>query len=274
MASRQITIASATEVLFDHRAATYDTDDFHPPLAQTLLSTASPTPGQSILDLATGTGLVAIAAAKTIGPTGHVTAIDISSKMLAVAKEKAAALGLTNIVFHKVDTKDMFTAFPRYSFDHVLCSAGMVFMDDLPTILSDCYNFLKIGGKITFDAPADGSSLIGSTSANVARQYGIELPYTRLGTAQKCTDATSGAGFEDIHVKTVRFKGTLLKREMLDQAWNRQLMHPLSKKLTDLEPRELKMLKGKFLERLEAVIPQEGAVDEIVMHIVSGVRLH
>ncbi|KAJ3160256.1 camp-dependent protein kinase catalytic subunit [Geranomyces variabilis] len=252
MAPQQITTTSATEVFFDDRALTYDTNDFHPALAQILLSTASPTPGQSILDLATGTGLVAIAAAKTIGPTGHVTAIDISSNMLAVAKEKAAGLGLTNIVFLKVDAKDMATAFPQYSFDHVLCSAGMVFTDDLPTVFSDCYNFLKIGGKITFDAPADESSLIGSTTATVARHYGIELPYTRLGTPQKCTDATSGAGFEDVDVKTVRFEGSLVKREMLDQAWDRQLMHPLSKKLTNLEPMELKTLKGKFLERLEA----------------------
>jgi SAM-dependent methyltransferase len=56
-------------------------------------------PGEQVLDLGTGTGQVAIQAASFVGPAGQVTGVDISGEMLALARERAVALGLRNVQF-------------------------------------------------------------------------------------------------------------------------------------------------------------------------------
>ena len=54
-------------------------------------------PGHRVLDLGTGTGSVAIAAAGLVGPAGKVTGVDISPDMLALARRRVAESGSTNL---------------------------------------------------------------------------------------------------------------------------------------------------------------------------------
>src|SRR5215831_7521623 len=54
-------------------------------------------PGLRILDVACGTGLPALALAERIGPSGTVTAVDASPKMLEALGRKSRAAGLSNI---------------------------------------------------------------------------------------------------------------------------------------------------------------------------------
>lgn len=55
--------------------------------------------GEQVLDLGTGTGAVAVRAGALVGAAGHVTGVDISEEMLALARERAVALGLRNVTF-------------------------------------------------------------------------------------------------------------------------------------------------------------------------------
>ena len=61
--------------------------------------------GQLVLDIATGTGLAAIAAAEAVGSAGSVLATDFASGMLRQAQQKVADLGLTNIEFEEADSE-------------------------------------------------------------------------------------------------------------------------------------------------------------------------
>jgi len=63
----------------------------------TLLRLARLTPGQRVLDVATGTGIAAEAASEVVGPTGLVVAADISVPMLNQARKRLN--GLPNISF-------------------------------------------------------------------------------------------------------------------------------------------------------------------------------
>ena len=57
--------------VFQQRSITYDENNtLHPPLCAELLRLADLRKGDTILDVATGTGLIALAAAQTVGPTG------------------------------------------------------------------------------------------------------------------------------------------------------------------------------------------------------------
>lgn len=78
------TYKSRITKMWEARGSDYDsTDTFHRGLAERLVELAQPMPGEVALDIATGTGMVAIPLAQSIGASGHVTGIDISQSMLS-----------------------------------------------------------------------------------------------------------------------------------------------------------------------------------------------
>src|SRR5947209_10599642 len=78
---------------FDEVAEGYDdwAGGLHCRLAARLLEFADPQPGQAVLDVGTGTGLVAHLASERVGPQGLVVGIDLSERMLDVARRAATA---------------------------------------------------------------------------------------------------------------------------------------------------------------------------------------
>ena len=61
------------------------------PIVERVVKRADLKAGQHVLDLGTGTGSVALKAAEAVAPNGHVTAVDISRDMLAIARRRAAS---------------------------------------------------------------------------------------------------------------------------------------------------------------------------------------
>src|SRR5208337_5275956 len=81
-----------------------------------LLRAAHIAPGMRVLDVATGTGLSAEAALAAVGPTGHVTAADISPQMVAKARERLG--DAPNVAVSVEDGQAL--SFPDESFDAAL----------------------------------------------------------------------------------------------------------------------------------------------------------
>lgn len=115
--------------LYSSRSAGYDNGAWHPRIAHRLVKYADIQPGQKVLDLATGTGMVAIEAAQIVGDEGYVIGIDISTGMVDRASEKIAALGLSNIEFQVADAEAL--DFSENSFDLIFCSSAFIWMSDL-----------------------------------------------------------------------------------------------------------------------------------------------
>ena len=95
--------------------------------AADLVDQAAPRPGERILDVACGTGVVARAAAERVGGTGRVAALDINPGMLAVARSLPAAPGPA-IAWHEGSVLAL--PFPDAAFDVVLCQIGLQFFPD------------------------------------------------------------------------------------------------------------------------------------------------
>ena len=96
-----------------------------------------------VLDIATGTGLAAEAAAAAVGPSGHVVAADISPAMLERARERLG--GLPNVAFAVEDGQAL--TFPDGSFDAVLCNMGLMYFPDPARGLSEFHRVLRPGGR-------------------------------------------------------------------------------------------------------------------------------
>jgi enediyne biosynthesis protein CalE5 len=82
-----------------------------------------------------------------VGSQGHVLAVDISSQMLAIARERSASLGLQGVIEFKESDIESLNILPL-SFDAVLCRWGLMFLPNLDGALTNIFNTLKNGGMI------------------------------------------------------------------------------------------------------------------------------
>lgn len=91
---------------FDRMAPTWDSNEVRstPERVKSILSKLPIEKGMSVLDLGTGTGILVPYLSEAVGPEGHVTAIDLSEGMLAIAKKKYG--DLVNVEFMKLDFEE------------------------------------------------------------------------------------------------------------------------------------------------------------------------
>ena len=75
------------------------------PLSDRMMNLAHVAPGQRVLDVATGIGEPAMTAARQVGPSGSVVAIDQAPQMLAVARERMQAAGIRTVEFVEGDAE-------------------------------------------------------------------------------------------------------------------------------------------------------------------------
>jgi ubiquinone/menaquinone biosynthesis C-methylase UbiE len=116
--------------------------------AQTaLMASASPAPGNRVLDIACGTGLVSFAAARAVGPAGYVLGVDLSGRMVTCAERQAENLQLSNCGFARMDAEAL--SLPDASFDVALCALGLMYMPDPAQALREMRRVLRPGGRIS-----------------------------------------------------------------------------------------------------------------------------
>jgi ubiquinone/menaquinone biosynthesis C-methylase UbiE len=102
--------------------------------------------GDRVLDVCCGSGASAIPAAETVGPSGSVVGIDLSEKLLELARAKAKARRLQNVAFRAGDMLD--PRVPDSHFDAVVCVFGIFFVPDMPAAARALWRALRLGGKL------------------------------------------------------------------------------------------------------------------------------
>lgn len=116
------------------------------PVSDQLIRSAGIASGQTVLDVATGTGEPALTIAKIVGRAGKVVGVDLSPEMLQTAKQRASSEGLTNVLFQVVEDEGL-SMFQDNTFDSVVCRNGLMFMPDPVKALRAFLRVLKPGGK-------------------------------------------------------------------------------------------------------------------------------
>ena len=102
--------------------------------------------GLRVLDLATGTGDIAIEAVKRKSNIASVVGGDLSEKMMEIGKRKAEAVGLSDkIVFKKADLLDL--PFDEKTFDCITIAFGLRNASDTAKCISEIARVLKQGGQ-------------------------------------------------------------------------------------------------------------------------------
>ncbi len=115
--------------------------------APRLLEFAGVRPGNSVLDVACGTGVVARAAAQVVGADGRVVGVDLNEAMLTVARRVAP-----DIDFRRGDVAAL--PVPDNEFDVALCQMALMFFPDRVGAVREMGRVVTIGGTVAVVAPA------------------------------------------------------------------------------------------------------------------------
>lgn len=191
--------------LFDELAEGYDRAAlrFFPFTADRLAQRLAPQPGEKILDVATGTGAVAVAVGQRLGGGGRVIGIDISERMLDRAYANVRRMALHNVDLHPMDAARL--EFRAGYFDALTCSFGLFFLPDMPAALREWHRVLRPGGRLqltsfgarTFQPLAElyceQLAAIGGPARSSA-----EFPWQRLADQEDFRTLLAGAGLVDI----------------------------------------------------------------------------
>ncbi|MDJ0617329.1 MAG: methyltransferase domain-containing protein [Calothrix sp. MO_192.B10] len=245
---------------FNNRTAYDDEGERHPQEAKKLLDLVPIKPGQKILDIATGTGLIAIAATQKVGSVGYVMGVDFSPGMLHQARQKIAALGLKNIELIEADAESL--ELHPHSFDAIFCCSALVFMPDIPATLRKWYHFLKNGGYIAFSTPGETAYMSSVQMEICQRLFNIKLPHILepLNTPEKCRHLLQQSGFRDMQIEIEPF-GEYLSLNDTNKVflnWRGESFYPRGNPLVQLTETQLDKLQAEYRAEMEKLATNEG----------------
>ncbi|KAL9096107.1 MAG: hypothetical protein Q9165_001630 [Trypethelium subeluteriae] len=176
------TQAESAQRLYDQRGSNYD-DSHHPSFVANFVKFANIQPGQRVLDLACGTGLVTFLASSAVGSDGEVIGVDISSGMLAQARgrkeQEPDKFSNVRIYQHDITRIEEIPDIQQASFDLVTCASALVLLKDPLAAVKSWAKYLKPGGKFVTDVIDPYNFIDGMVIERVGRRMGLPVPYNR-----------------------------------------------------------------------------------------------
>lgn len=185
--------------VFDALADGYDSPAlrFFPFAADRLAQRLAPRPEDKILDVATGTGAVAVALAQRL-QGGRVMAVDISERMLDRAYANLRRMALHNVDLHPMDAAAL--EFRDGYFDAVTCSFGLAFLPDMPAALREWRRVLRPGGRLLLTG------------------FGAGVFQPLAGLFRECLSACGGPGYSPAEFGSQRLADPAVIDELLTAA--------------------------------------------------------
>jgi SAM-dependent methyltransferase len=141
-------------------------------MLEQLLAAARAQPGERVLDIGCGTGVTTEPYALAVGPTGHVTAVDIAHPMLDAARQRVAARGLGNVTLLRADAQTH--AFAPGSFDLLTSRLGVMFFADPAAAFGNLLPALRPGGRLCMAVWA-------TVAENLHQHLPLEIAVKHLG---------------------------------------------------------------------------------------------
>jgi ubiquinone/menaquinone biosynthesis C-methylase UbiE len=246
------------------------------PAARRLVDAAGPQPGERVLDVACGTGVVARHVAPRVGPEGEVVGLDLNPDMLAVARAAAAREGLS------VDWREgraEALSFPDGGFNLVLCQFGLMFFADRQAAVAEMYRVLTDGGRVVLSVwqGLERHPFYRTLHEVIERQLGMSSlqDIFALGDADELRTLLRSAGFRDVEIEpvslTARFpdpEGFLAGEIDVDTAAIPAMQH-----LDAAARREMTAtIRGQMEGPLRAVTDGDHVVIPFHAHVARGHR--
>ena len=219
-----------------------------------LVGQVDPQPGESILDVAAGTGDLGFIAAERVGADGKVLCTDFSPEMLEAARRNGERRSLSNVEYRVLDAERM--GLDDNSVDGVLCRWGYMLMADPAAALGETRRVLRDGGTLAFAvwqtpdrnpwAAIPGMTLVqrGHMPAPEPGAPGIFA----MGQADHIVELVTGAGFNEPRLEELTFEW----RYAADELWDTltRLAGPLAAVINGLPDEERRATRAAIEESL------------------------
>src|SRR5688572_28567613 len=198
--------------------------------AETLVALLEPPDGARLLDVATGTGLVAVEAARRVGPHGSVLATDFLPAWEPYVRETASAARMSNVTFAAMPAESL--DLPDASFDVVYCQFGLMFVPEPVRALREMRRVLRPGGRIgiaVWSTPEKVGLFL------IPRIVAPALPPTAgeaspspmsMGAPGLIEGIVAAAGFRDVVTDRVTISHDIADPEIEWQSWRENFTMP------------------------------------------------
>jgi len=200
--------------------------EFGAPVATWMIDAILPQPGHRVLELAAGLGETGLLAAELVAPIGGVIISDQAEAMLHGARERAEALGLTNVEFQVLNAE--WIDLPVASVDAVLCRWAYMLMSDPQTALGETRRVLRPGGRVAlavWDAP-EHNPWAALPAAELRRRELLAVPAPgapgqfALGEQGRVRELLEGTGFIEVRVDALELRR---RHASFDELWEATL---------------------------------------------------
>lgn len=222
MASEQ---ADKAVLFYESRSYNYD-DSWHANFTKRFASHINIEAGQSVLDLACGTGLLTFLESERVGPSGHVVGIDVTPGMLRVAefKKKREAEKYANVEFHQGDILSLqkIGAVKEKQFDIITLASALVLFPDPKAAIEHWAEYLKPGGVIVLDSTHPRNLVAGMVLERTARRLDLHVPYNREWSQNESSlkSVLESAGLEVEKMMTIENQAGYGKRQYELEQWD------------------------------------------------------
>lgn len=174
------------------------------PAQSVALEEAALQTGEVVLDVACGTGLATLPAARSVGPNGRVVATDISETMVQMTRDAAAREGLTWVTVERMDAEAL--TVDAASCDAALCVLGLMYVPDPVAALKQARNALRPGGRFVAAvwgarANCGWAEIFPIVDSRVSTD--VCPLFFQLGTGESLATAFGTAGFSDIRQRRI-----------------------------------------------------------------------
>lgn len=174
------------------------------PAHSLMLDMAALRPGDRVLDVACGTGLISFRVAEAVGEQGAVVGTDISGEMVEAARN-AARLGIGNATFERSDAEDL--PFADVTFDAAVCGLGLMYVPDPLRALCEMRRVLRPGGRAAAAVwgarrNCGWAEIFPITDARVASD--VCPMFFHLGTENMLARTFEAAGFAAVRTERIR----------------------------------------------------------------------
>lgn len=228
---------------------------------------------ESVLELAAGTGRMTKHLRKYFNPSIRITATDINSDMLSLARKNQND---STIDFQLADIQEL--PFPDHSFDLVLCQYGLMFLPDKKKGFNEVFRVLKPGGRFVFST-WDSTRQIPLLKIVF---NDLILPFFKPEDSGRLTtpfslhdpalliDFLTGAGFTDNSVLPVSFKSGPTSTENVVNGFF--LKHPLGRLVAEKDPAAVESIAKEMQQRLIAQFGSGVLIFDLRAFIGSGLK--
>jgi ubiquinone/menaquinone biosynthesis C-methylase UbiE len=240
------------------------------PWAPSLVEASHLAPGERVLDLACGTGVVARVAAQRAAPHGRVWGIDLNPGMISTARSLPAPDG---VPIEWLEGSALAIPMPDASVDVVLCQQGLQFFPDRALALREMRRVLAHGGRLALSVwssvglynTAVGKALAEFVGSDTASRF---LASRKAPGKDEVEQFAVAAGFSDVNVRISRMDIHLPRLDGF--ALEHLAATPVAESIAALEPEVRKNIGASVMQELRRFGDGDGVTYPEETHLMTA----